>query len=114
VRHSITFGRANHLANRCLTYAPYVSLCGVAGLAVNLILSFEEPHPGLLTACAILLLAAPLAMVTHFIVTPELTPTEKRLWVRALRGRRSVRVIAAYFSPAERARVTRELTDSTF
>jgi hypothetical protein len=99
------------VADQCLACAPYLSLCGVAVLAGNLILSFEEPHTGLLTTSAILLLGGPLAMLGHFALTPDLTGAEKRLWVRAVWSRSGVRVLGAYFNPAARARVTRELTE---
>ena len=75
-------------------------------------LGFEEPHGALLTASAVLLLAAPLGMLMHLAVTPELTATEKRNWLHALGSRKGLRVLAAYFRSGERARVTRELTDA--
>ena len=104
-----TQSRASSLANRVLVCLPYVSLCGVGGLAANLMLSFEEPHWGLLEAAGVLLFAAPLGMLTHLAVTSELTAMEKRLWASALASRKGPGLFAAYFSARERARVTREL-----
>ncbi len=102
--------RATSLASRLLVSLPYVSLCGVGGLVANLIWSFEEPHWGLLTAAGVLLLAAPLGMLTHLALTSELTPAEKRLWASALASRKGPSVFAAYFNARERARVTRQLS----
>jgi len=105
-----TRSRGSRLASRCFAGLPYVSLCGLGGLAANLMLSFEEPHRGLLMVAGLLLLAAPVGMLTHLAVTSELTGTEKRLWASALASRKGPTVFRAYFSTRDRARVTRHLS----
>jgi hypothetical protein len=105
-----TRSRTSSIADRFLSWLPCLSLCGLAALAANLVLSFEEPHRGLLMVAGLLLFAAPVGMLTHSAVTSELTPTEKRLWASALASRKGPSVFAAYFNARERARVTRQLS----
>jgi hypothetical protein len=105
-----TRSRGSSLASRCLGWLPYLSLCGLGGLAANLMLSFEEPQRGLLMVAGLLLFAAPVGMLTHLALTSELTPTEKRLWGSALASRKGPTVFRAYFSTRDRARVTRQLS----
>ena len=47
--------------DRLLVTLPYVSLLGLVGLVVNALLSFEQPHPGILLASGLATLAAPSA-----------------------------------------------------
>ena len=84
-------------------------LLGVASLVANLMLSFEEPHPGMLLGAAVLVLAAPVGMLLHLSATSELTPDEKRRWATGLTTRQGPALFAAYFSAAERSRASRLL-----
>jgi len=88
---------------------PYVSLLGIGGLVVNIVLSFEEPHRPLLWASGLLLSAAPAGGLLHLATTGELTADEKRLWLSGL-GSGSATLFAAYFNRAERRASTRRLT----
>ena len=62
-----------------------LSLLGVVGLLLTLVLGFETPNATLLAVSA-LVFAAPLAALWHFVTTRSLTPTEKRIWMRELTG----------------------------
>jgi hypothetical protein len=80
-----------------LATLPWVSLLGFLGLAVNAVLSFEEPERAMLLASGLLLLAAPLGLLVHLGVTRKLTRAEKRAWIAGLTGRRGMAFLAAYF-----------------
>lgn len=88
---------------------PYGSLLGLLGLVVNALLSFEEPHPGMLVASGLLTLAAPLGFSLHLALTNELTPSQKRAWMVGVVGRSGPALFAAYFRPVERRAATRWL-----
>jgi hypothetical protein len=50
----------------------------------------------------VLMLAAPVAMLVHLTVTRELTPREKRIWIRQLAGPRAARAFSAYLTSHDR------------
>ena len=87
---------------RLLATLPYVSLLGLLALAVNVVLSFEDPHGGMLLASGLLLLVAPLGVLVHLGVTRELTRAEKRTWIAGLTGRQGMAFFAAYFEGSGR------------
>jgi hypothetical protein len=75
-------------------------------------LSFEEPHPALLLAAAVLVAAAPVGMLIHLAATPQLTSDEKRRWVIGLTSRHGPALFAAYFRAGGRCRATRMLVET--
>ena len=83
-------------AERFFAILPYVSLLGLLAPAVNVVLSFEDPHGGMLLASGLLLPVAPLGVLVHLGVTRELTRAEKRAWMAGLTGRRGMAYFAAY------------------
>ena len=101
--------QAGPWANRVLTTLPSLSLLGLVSLVANIMLSFEEPHGGMLLVSVILLGVAPVGMLMHLAVTPELTLEERRTWVTGLMSRRGPTYFAAYFSATERRRATQAL-----
>ena len=99
-------------SERVLACLPYASLVGVAGLVANLVLSFEEPHAGMLVMAGVLVMAAPVGVALHLWVTSELTADEKRRWLVGLASRRGPSLFVAYFNGAERNRATRTLCEA--
>ena len=96
-------------SNRVLLSLPYVSLLGLAGLATNIILSFEEPHTPMLLVSALLLSAAPVGVLVHLAATPELTREEKRMWLAGLLSQNGPTLFAAYFNARHRCKTTAKL-----
>lgn len=94
------------LADTTLSGLPYVSLLGCLAGAVNVFLSFEEPHRGMLLLAGILLLSAPLGLAIHLALTTDLTKADKRIWAMALTSATSPRFFSTYFRPSERGQVT--------
>ena len=86
-----------------------MNLGEVSGIAVNLMLSFEEPQAAMLLVSALLLAAAPAGMLLHLATTAGLAPREKRMWMSALARGGAPRLFAAYFDAAKRRAVTRTL-----
>jgi hypothetical protein len=101
--------QAGPWANWVLTTLPYLSLLGLVSLVANIMLSFEEPHSERLLVSAMFLAAAPVGVLMHLAVTPELMRGEKRMWVAGLVGRNGPTYFAAYFSATERRRTTQVL-----
>src|SRR5258706_9318822 len=79
-----------------------LSVVGLAGLIITPLAAFEEPASGLLLVSSILALAAPIATLVHLSVTTELTPDEKRIWMRQLAGPRAPRVFSMYLTSDDR------------
>lgn len=92
------------LTSVTLASLPYMTLLGCAGIVANVLLSFEEPHGGMLLISAVLLAAAPLGMALHLAFTDDITPEAKRKWVAALMSRRGPELFSAYFTSAARRR----------
>lgn len=101
--------RSESRTARVLTALPRVSLLGFVALAVNGLLSFEEPHPEMLLASGLLLLSTPLGVALHLNFTHELTRTEKRAWVAGLTGRRGMAYLSAYLEGGDRRRALEQL-----
>ena len=100
-------------AERLLATLPYVSLLGLLTVAVNVVLSFEDPHEGMLLASGLLLLVAPLGVLVHLAVTRELTRAEKRTWIAGLTGRQGMAFLAAYCEGSGRRIAMERLASAT-
>ena len=87
-----------------------LTVVGVVAMAVTLLLGFEEPNGILLLISSILLFTAPVAILTHLALTHELTPGEKRFWLRALVGRRAPAAWSAYLTCRNRRDAIGQLT----
>ena len=98
-------------ADRMLAWSPYLTFAGVASLVTNLMLSFEQPHPELLCVSALLVGAAPLALLAHLWLTPGLTAAQKKMWIKGLAGRGGAALFGSYFDPQKRRQATRRLAD---
>lgn len=88
--------------NRILGVFIALSFFGMAGLAVMVIVGFEEPNNTLLLFSSVLIFAAPIAILAHLSVTKELTRQEKRIWIRELTGPRAPWVFTAYLTCHDR------------
>jgi len=99
----------SRLVNWVFGTLPYVSVLGLAGVAANVILSFEEPHTTMLVASGLLLAAAPVGMLAHLAVTSALTRRQRELWIAGLLSRNGASLFAAYFRASDRRRATRTL-----
>jgi len=97
------------VTNAILGRLPYLTLLGCAGITANTLLSFEEPHRGMLLISALLLASAPAGLALHLVFTDELTPDDRRNWVAGLMSRAGPSLFGAYFTPASRRRATKGL-----
>lgn len=88
--------------SRWLAVLPSISLLGVLALAVNAALSFEEPHPEMLVASGLLLLATPVGVLCHLAVTRDLTRAEKWAWLAGLTSGRAIAFLSAYVEAGDR------------
>jgi hypothetical protein len=106
---------ARHMrpAEWLLANLPYVSLIGLVGLVVNVVLSFEEPHHEMLLVSGLAVLASPLGVLLHLTASRELTRGEKRAWIAGLVGRRGMTLFAAYLRRIDRRRATEQLVAET-
>jgi hypothetical protein len=75
-------------------------------------MGFEEPSNVLLLVSSILTLAAPVTVLIHLAVTNQLTPQEKRVWVRHLAGSRAPAAFAAYLTAHDRRAAAMKLADA--
>ena len=89
--------------NVALRVLPPLSLCGVSGIFLTLMLGFEEPHGLLLGLFSLLVLAAPAAVLLHLAFTRTLTRPEKAVWFRRLLSRRAPAAFSMYLSAEDRA-----------
>jgi len=96
--------------NRVFGAFAVLSAVGVVGLALTALAGFEEPNNTLLLVSAALVLAAPVAMLSHVSVTSELTRQEKRAWIRRLASARAPRVFAEYLTCPDRRAAGRSLS----
>jgi hypothetical protein len=96
-----------------LANLPYVSLIGLVGLVVNVVLNFEEPHHEMLLVSGLAVLASPLCVFFHLAASRELTRAEKRAWIAGLMGPRGMTLFAAYLKRVDRRRVTEQLVAET-
>jgi hypothetical protein len=89
---------------------PYSALLGCAGLAANILLSFEEPHRGMLLISLVLIAAAPVGLMIHLAFTGEMPSEDKRSWLLGFISPSGFRLFRAYFTPRERRQTTRVLS----
>lgn len=94
--------------NTLLRASMVVSVFGIAGLVVTLLIGFETPHNGLLWFSAICLLAPPVGVFIHLTATHDLSRSQKRAWLQALIGKRAPWAFAEYLCSSDR----RSFTDS--
>jgi hypothetical protein len=88
-----------------------LSLLGLVGLVLTLVLAFETPDAVLLAASSALTFAAPLAVLWHLAVTRALTTAEKRMWIRELTGAETWSAISEYMKSADLGASVRRRAD---
>lgn len=97
--------------NRALEAAVVLSVVGMTGLAMTVLIGFEEPNNTLLLFSTILALAAPAAMLVHLSVTKELTRQEKRIWIQELTGPRAPWVFSEYLTCHDRRAIAERFVE---
>jgi hypothetical protein len=106
---STSLARQPSFTNRVFGAFAVLSVAGMVGLAVTAVAGFEEPNNTLLLTSFVLMFAAPVAMLVHLTVTGELTPREKRIWIRQLAGPRAARAFSAYLTSYDRSATAERL-----
>jgi hypothetical protein len=87
-----------------LRFAAAVTVLGMIGVVVAVLLGFEEAPRGLFLVSALCVFAAPAVLLSHLWLTKTMTGAEKRTWLRALTGRRAMHAASAYIAKQEGTR----------
>jgi hypothetical protein len=87
-----------------LTAAGFVALAGAV------VFGFEQANGTMLLVSSLLLFAGPAAILAQVTFTHALSREEKRLWLRALTGRRALRAWSLYLASADRRGALSQLT----
>lgn len=78
-----------------------LSIFGCSVAAFTALFGFEEADDARLVASAVLILAAPFALLMHLILTKQLTRDDKRLWTRAFRSSGFASAFSMYLSSTD-------------
>ena len=90
-----------------------LSLLGLFGLVLTVVLGFETPNTALFVTSGALAFASPLAVLWHFAVTRTLTTAEKRMWIQELIGPEALSAMSEYMtSPDLRASARKRAEDA--
>ena len=73
-------------------------LAGAIGIAMAVLVGFEEPPTLLYTLSALCILAPPIALLVHFWLTKALSREEKQFWLKGLFSRKALQVASAYLA----------------
>lgn len=85
-----------HRTFRSVVFA--ATLVGWVGIALSVLLAFEEPSHILLLLSSALVFTPIAGVFAHVKLTGALTPRQRRLWLHQLTGRRAVRAFSDYLS----------------
>ena len=77
-----------------------VTVIGIVGFLVTMVLGFEEPHAPMLLVAGAMTLAAPFAVLVHLRVTHGLTLEEKQIWLREFGSAEVWSALSEYLSSA--------------
>jgi hypothetical protein len=77
-----------------------LTLMGIVGFLVTMVLGFEEPHGPMLLVAGAMTLAAPITVLVHLRVTHGLTREEKRIWLKEFRSAEVWSALSEYLSSA--------------
>lgn len=75
-----------------------LSLLGLVGIALAVLLPFEEPSHVLLLLSTALLFTPVVAVFAHVKLTGALTTEQRKVWLHRLAGRRAPWALAEYLS----------------
>lgn len=81
-----------------LWFAPVLTMLGVAGILVTLMLGFEEPNDFMLGTSSVLVFTGPVATVLHVLVAQDLDKSERRELLRYLFSRRASDALSVYLA----------------
>ena len=70
------------IARRVRDILAVLTVAGIVGLVVTLILGFEEPHTPMLLVSGAMMIAASVTVLMHLGVTRGLTHNEKLIWLK--------------------------------
>lgn len=90
-----------------------LSLLGLVGLGLALVLGFETPNTGLFATFGALTLAAPLSALWHFAATRALTREEKRMWMREFTGAEAASAMSEYMTSPDLGASARRRAEDT-
>jgi hypothetical protein len=74
------------------------SLLGLAGIALSVLLPFEEPDHALLVLSSALVFTPIASVFAHVKLTGALTRGQRRMWLRQLTGRKAVWALGDYLT----------------
>ena len=90
-----------------------LTLLGLVGLVLTIVIGFETPNTVLLLVSGPPVFAAPLAALWHLFATRTLTAAEKRIWARELTGADVFSAMSEYMrSPDLSASARRRFADA--
>ena len=78
-----------------------LTVTGIMGLLVTMVLGFEEPHTPMLLVAGAMTLAAPIAVLVHLRVTRGLTHEEKLIWLKEFRSANIWSAFSEYLSSTD-------------
>jgi hypothetical protein len=84
-----------------------LSLLGLAGLGLTLVLGFETPNTALFATFGALTLAVPLSAMWHVAATPALTNAQKRMWIREFTSARGSAALSDYMTSKDLTAIVR-------
>ena len=76
--------------------ATTVTVLGMIGVVLAVVLGFEKAPSGLLSASTFCVFAGPAALVLHLWLNRTMTRAEKRAWLKALTGKRALNAVSDY------------------
>ena len=97
------------MSNTVLRALPLLSAAGLDCFVVAVAIGFEEPNGALLLLSIPLLLCTPVGVLAHVCLTRELDKKQRRVWLRALTGRRWLWTFPEYLSSPDRATAAKTL-----
>ena len=88
-------------AAELLRLAGAITFLGMIGVALAVVLGFEEAPDGLFLISALCLFAAPIVLFLHLWLTKTMSRLEKRSWLKAFASRRALQAAADYVARQE-------------
>ena len=98
-------------AHSLLVGCSALSIFGCSVAAFTALFGFEEADDTRLVASAVLILAAPFALLVHLFLTKQLTRADKRLWTRAFTSSGFASAFGMYLSSTDLRADTRKLRE---
>jgi len=84
-----------------LRMAGAITILGLVGVALAMLLGFEEAPDGLFLVSALCVFAAPIGLLLHLWFTKAMSRREKQSWLKAFVSRRALHAAADYVARQE-------------